>query len=107
MKLILAIVNKEDAQEVSHALTKEKFPVTKLATQGGFLMSGNTTLIIGIDDDKVDAVLNIIKEHSRQRKEIVHSTATYGIGVTTSFPLEVTVGGATIFVLNVERFEKA
>ena len=107
MKLILAIINKEDAQEVSHALTKEKYSVTKLATQGGFLMSGNTTLIIGTDEDKVDRAIEVIKNHSKQRKEIVPSTATYGIGVTTSFPLEVTVGGATIFVLDVDRFEKA
>ena len=107
MKLILAIINKEDSQEVSHALTKEKYSVTKLATQGGFLMSGNVTLIIGTEDEKVDHAIEIIKEHSRQRKEIVPSTATYGIGVTTSFPLEVTVGGATIFVLDVDRFEKA
>lgn len=107
MKLILAIINKEDAQEVSHSLTKEKYSVTKLATQGGFLMSGNVTLIIGTEDEKVDHAIEIIKEHSKQRKEIVPSTATYGIGVTTSFPLEVTVGGATIFVLDVDRFEKA
>ena len=107
MKLILAIINKEDAQEVSHALTKEKYSVTKLATQGGFLMSGNTTILCGTEDDKVDKALEIIKEHSKQRKEIVPSTATYGIGVTTTFPLEVTVGGATIFVLDVDKFEKA
>ena len=106
MKLILAIINKEDSQEVSHALTKEKYSVTKLATQGGFLMSGNITLIIGTEDEKVDHAIEIIKEHSRQRKEIVPSTATYGIGVTTSFPLEVTVGGATVFVLDVESMDK-
>ena len=107
MKLILAIINKEDAAEGSSALTKAKYSVTKLASQGGFLMSGNTTIICGTDDEKVDHAIEIIKEHSRQRKEIVPSTATYGIGVTTSFPLEVTVGGATIFVLDVDRFEKA
>ncbi|MBR5251873.1 MAG: cyclic-di-AMP receptor [Oscillospiraceae bacterium] len=107
MKLIMAIINKEDAAEVSSALTKARYSVTKLATQGGFLMAGNVTILCGTDDDKVDAALEIIKEHSRQRKEIMPSTSTYGIGVTTSFPLEVTVGGATIFVLDIERFEKA
>lgn len=106
MKLIFAIINKEDSSEVSNALTKSKFSVTKLATTGGFLMSGNITLIIGVQEEKVSEVLDIIKEHSKQRKEIVPSTATYGIGVTTSFPLEVTVGGATVFVVDVERFEK-
>ena len=105
MKLILAIINKEDSQEVSHALTKEKYSVTKLATQGGFLMSGNITLIIGTEDEKVDDVIRIIGEHSQKRTEIVPSTVTYGIGVTTSIPLEVTVGGATIFVLPIDKVE--
>ncbi len=106
MKLVLAIINKEDATEVSKHLIKSRFSVTKLATTGGFLMSGNITLIIGVEDEKVDEVVKIIEAHSQKRTEIVPSTATYGIGVTTAFPLEVTVGGATIFVLNVEDFIK-
>ncbi len=106
MKLITAIVNKEDASSVSSALTKSGFSVTKLATTGGFLMSGNITLLIGTDDEKVDACIEVISSQSKQRKEVVPSTSNYGIGVTTAYPLEVTVGGATIFVTNVERFEK-
>ena len=106
MKLILAIVNKEDSADVSIALTKEKFSVTKLATTGGFLLSGNMTLMIGTQEENVDKVIEIIGKYSQKRTEIVPSTATYGIGVTTSFPLEVTVGGATIFVLDVEQFIK-
>ncbi len=107
MKLVLAIISKEDANDVSMALTKAKFSVTKLATTGGFLMAGNITLIIGTQDEKVDEVISIIEKYSHQRTEVVPATATYGIGVATAFPLEVTVGGATIFVLNVDRFEKA
>ena len=103
MKLIIAIINKEDSTEVSQSLTKAKYSVT---TTGGFLMSGNITLMIGTEDEKVDEAIKIIEAHSQKRTEIVPSTATYGIGVTTAFPLEVTVGGATIFVLNIERFEK-
>lgn len=106
MKLILAIINKEDSTEVSQALTKAKYSVTKLATTGGFLMSGNITLIIGTEDEKVDDAIKIIESHSQKRTEIVPSTATYGIGVTTAFPLEVTVGGATIFVLDVDKHIK-
>ena len=60
----------------------------------------------GVPREKVDRAIEIISEHSKQRKEIVPSTASYGIGVTTAYPLEVTVGGATIFVIDVERFEK-
>lgn len=106
MKMITAIVNKEDAGAVSSALTKAGYMVTKLPTTGGFLLAGNSTLMIGTEDEKVDRVIQIISDHSKQRKEIVPSTASYGIGVTTAYPLEVTVGGATVFVTNVERFEK-
>lgn len=106
MKMITAIVNKEDSSAVCNALTKSGFSVTKLSTTGGFLMAGNTTLLIGTDDEKVDACIEVIASCSRQRKEVVPSTASYGIGVTAAYPLEVTVGGATLFVTNVERFEK-
>jgi len=64
------------------------------------------TLLIGTDDEKVDKCIELIASCSKQRKEVVPSTASYGIGVTTAYPLEVTVGGATVFVTNVERFEK-
>lgn len=106
MKMITAIVNKEDSGAVCHALTKGGFSVTKLATTGGFLMAGNVTLLIGTEDEKVDNCIELIAAQSKQRTEVVPSTASYGIGVTTAYPLEVTVGGATIFVTNVERFEK-
>ena len=100
MKMITAIVNKEDANAVCNALTKGGFSVTKLSTTGGFLMAGNMTLLIGTDDEKVDKCIELIASCSKQRKEVVPSTASYG------YPLEVTVGGATVFVTNVERFEK-
>lgn len=106
MKLITAIVNKEDSGAVCNALTKSGFSVTRLSTTGGFLMAGNMTLLIGTDDDKVDSCIDTISSCSKQRVEVVPSTASYGIGVTTAYPLEVTVGGATVFVTNVERFEK-
>lgn len=106
MKLITAIVNKEDSGAVCNALTKSGFSVTRLSTTGGFLMAGNMTLLIGTDDEKVDGCIEIIASCSKQRVEVVPSTASYGIGVTTAYPLEVTVGGATVFVTNVERFEK-
>lgn len=106
MKLIFAIVSNDDSSAVSKALTKEKFSVTKLATTGGFLLSGNTTFIIGTEDEKVDDVIKIIEKHSRKRKQMVPSTTSYGVGMYTSYPVEVQVGGATIFVTDVERFEK-
>ena len=106
MKLIFAIVSNDDSSRVSKELTKNRFSVTRLATTGGFLMAGNTTFLIGTDDDKVDEVISIIGKHSKIRTQMVPSYASYGVGMYTSFPVEVQVGGATIFVTNIERFEK-
>lgn len=106
MKLIFAIVSNDDSAKVSKELTKNRFSVTRLATTGGFLMSGNTTFIIGTEDDKVDQVIEIIGQWSKKRTQMVPSSASYGVGMHSSFPVEVQVGGAIVFVTNVERFEK-
>lgn len=106
MKLVTAIVNKEDSKAVCSALIKGGFSVTRLSTTGGFLMAGNMTLLIGTEDSRVDACIEIIAGCCKQRTEVVPSTSSYGLGVATAVPLQVTVGGATVFVTNVERFEK-
>ena len=106
MKLILAIVSNEDSSNLMTELNKANFQVTRLATTGGFLRAGNTTLIVGTEDDRVDAVLDIIRNESRQRTEVIPSTATYDVGRYASFPVEVQVGGATVFVIDVEQFVK-
>jgi uncharacterized protein YaaQ len=106
MKLIIAIVSNDDSHSLSNALTKENFSVTKLSTTGGFLKIGNSTLLIGTQDDLVQKCIDIIKEESKQRTEMVPSTASYDIGRFASFPVEVNVGGATIFVVDVEQFIK-
>ena len=106
MKLIYAIINNDDSHSVSSALTKGGFSATKLASTGGFLMAGNTTFMICSEDDKLEEIIEIIRKHSHRRKQFVPNSASYGIGSYASFPVEVTVGGATVFVTNVERFEK-
>ncbi|MBD5141312.1 MAG: transcriptional regulator [Ruminococcus sp.] len=107
MKLIYAIVNNDDSHDVSSALTKSGFFATKLASTGGFLMSGNTTFMICADDDKVEQIIGIIKERSRRRKQYVPAGILAGTEMHGgSYPVEVSVGGATIFVTDVERFEK-
>ncbi len=107
MKLVLAIVSNDDSAVVSAALTREGFSVTKLATTGGFLMAGNTTFLVGVEDDKVDTVIDLIKKQSKRRTQMVPTTSSFDVGMYSTFPVEVTVGGATIFVMNVDRFEKA
>lgn len=106
MKLIIAIVNKEDSHAVQTALTREGFSVTRLATTGGFLMAGNITFLIGTEEEKVDKAIETLGKYSKQRTEIVPTSTTYGVGITTAYPLEVTVGGATVFVVDVEKFVK-
>ncbi len=106
MKLILAIVSNDDSSSVSSSLNKAGFSVTRLATTGGFLRAGNTTIIVGTEDEKVEQAIEIIGNESKRRTEIVPSTASYDIGRYASFPVEVQVGGATIFVLDVCQFFK-
>ncbi len=107
MKLIVAIINNDDANAVMSGLTKAGYTATRLNTSGGFLRSGNITLLVGVEAKKVDDVVNIIGEHSSQRKKITPVNTTYiGESMLTSMPIEVTVGGATIFVIDVEQFYK-
>ncbi len=108
MKLIFAVVNGDDSQAVSKSLAKHGFFATKLASTGGFLSAGNTTFLICTEDEKVDDVIGVISRKSHKRKQFVPSGTSYGngMGAYTSFPVEVSVGGATIFVTDVERFEK-
>jgi len=107
MKLIMAIVNSDDAQSVIKSLTQEGFLITKLATTGGFLMAGNVTIMTGVEDDLVDTVINIIRETSKSRSQTIPAITESSIGGFMNAPLaEITVGGATIFVIPVDRFEK-
>ncbi|HOI47190.1 MAG TPA: cyclic-di-AMP receptor [Bacilli bacterium] len=106
MKLILAIVANEDASKVMSNLIKERFFVTKLATTGGFLMAGNTTLLIGTDSESVNKAIEVIGTYSKTRKKLVPNSIPNEFGMFASYPIEVKVGGATIFVIDVERFEK-
>lgn len=127
MKLVFAIVQDKDAVKVTDELNIKGFSVTKLCSSGGFLKAGNTTLIIGVEKSRVDSVIEIIRKNSRTRRhEIDYSTintcmkgalgayhtqeAVSGINpvddIDSPYPLEVIVGGATVFVVDVERFEK-
>ena len=108
MKLILAIIHDEDAHKLTTALNKNNIQVTKLASTGGFLRVGNTTMLIGVEEDKVETVLSIIRDKCQTKKQMTIANQPY----TTSpegyipYPIEVTAGGATVFVVDVEKFCK-
>jgi len=106
MKMVLAIVNQDDANLVVNGLMHDGYSVTKLSTTGGFLRAGNMTILVGVDDEKVSAVIEIIRKHSHSRRQVIPTSNEMGMGFYPSMPVEVTVGGATIFVLNVDQFER-
>lgn len=106
MKLVIAVVNHEDAVPVEQGLTKGGFSSTKLSTTGGFLNAGNVTILIGVDEEKVQEVIDVIREYSHSRKELMAPTAEVRYGYYPTAPVEVVVGGATIFVVDIERFER-
>lgn len=108
MKLIIAIVQDEDASRLISQLMNDGFGVTKLATTGGFLRAGITTLLVGVDDDRFQAAMDVIEKVCKSRKQIAPSPASMvGMpGSYTPYPIEVVVGGATIFVLTVDQFIK-
>lgn len=106
MKMVLAIINYDDAQDVMTGLMENGFSVTRLATTGGFLKAGNVTILVGLDESRLNNCFDIIREHSSSRKQIIPTTGEAGLGFFPSTPVQVDVGGATVFVLNVEHFEK-
>jgi len=107
MKLIIAIVQDKDSNRLQNALIKEGFRATKLASTGGFLRAGNTTFLVGTDDEKVEEVLEVIRANCKVRDQLVTPVSPVS-GAADSyipFPVEVQVGGAAVFVVQVERFE--
>jgi uncharacterized protein YaaQ len=107
MKLVIAIVNNDDSAVVASALTKENFIVTKLSTTGGFLSAGNVTLLIGVEEEQVDSCLKVMEECCSKRTQMISTGAgSHADQFFTSLPVEITVGGATVFVIDVDRFIK-
>lgn len=109
MKLVIAIVQDEDAGRLISSMMKEGYGVTKLATTGGFLRAGNTTLLTGVEDEKLDHCLEIIEKLCKSRKQIINSNiGAFDSSVVTAAHsnIEIMIGGATVFVLNIEEFKK-
>lgn len=106
MKMIIAIVQDQDANRLSQTLVKNKIQATKLSTTGGFLRSGNTTFMIGTEDEKVNSVLEIVKNSCKSRQQLVAPVSPMGGNADSyvPYPVEVEVGGATVFVLPIEQF---
>src|SRR5699024_1220581 len=109
MKLILAAIEDKDSNRLISALNKQDFKTTKLSSTGGFLKEGNTTLMIGCQDEYVDEALEIIKQKASQREQMVAPISPMG-GNTDSYiprPINIEVGGAIVFVLPVDQFHQS
>ena len=109
MQLLVAIVQTEDADALCKRLNEEAFRHTRINSTGGFLAHGNVTVLVGVRDEEVEAVMNLVRATCRTRASFVNSMP-WGpefalAGMTgAAMPLEVQVGGATIFSLPVRRF---
>lgn len=108
MKLIIAIVQDEDTDALTQALIHEGFRFTKISTTGSFLRTGNTSLMIGVEDAGVPAVQSILRRTCRRRTQIAvpYSPALEPGLLYMPENFEVEVGGAVVFVIDVERFER-
>ncbi len=107
MKLVIAVVQDLDADDVVDALTENNFRVTRVASTGGFFRQGNTTLFCGVADEKVPPLIAMLRKTCKRRNRMMpiapHSAEH---PMTVGAYVEVTVGGATIFILDVEHFEQ-
>ncbi len=108
MKLIIAVVQDKDSNRLSQALVDNNLRATKLATTGGFLRSGNTTFMIGVEDIRVEKALQIINDNCKHRDQLVAPVSPMGGNADSyvPYPVEVEVGGATVFVLPIEQFHQ-
>ena len=109
MRLILAIIQEADVKNLLSKVIDKGYKATKLASTGGFLKAHNTTLLIGVEEEKVESALRIIKESCRKRT-ILDTMPPYSIGAHGEYihmdPVEYVVGGATVFVIDAVDYSK-
>ncbi len=108
MKLVIAVVQHKDHRKVTDALLEKRYQFTTVASTGGLLREGNVTVLIGVEAEQVEDVIGVIAAHSKTREQLVNvfPPTIEPIGTCIPSPVKVQVGGATVFVLDVERFEK-
>ncbi|OIO75610.1 MAG: hypothetical protein AUJ85_02490 [Elusimicrobia bacterium CG1_02_37_114] len=106
VKLVMAIVQNSDAKKLNDVLLKEGLKTTFVSTTGGFLKEGNSTFLIGVDPDRLEKVIEIIKNTCQKRERMISSAIPAGSILGTipeSYPTKIVVGGATIFVVDAEK----
>lgn len=108
VKMVIAVVQDKDSPKLAQNLVKAGIRATKLASTGGFLHAGNSTFMIGTDEEKVPSVMDIIRTSCRSREQVVTPMSPMGNQLESyvPYPVSVQVGGATVFVLDVQQFEQ-
>jgi uncharacterized protein YaaQ len=108
-KLCVMIVWDQDADRLMQRLVENGFPATRIGSTGGFLRRGNSTILSGVTEDEVEHVVALVREECHARKDFVpvQTLPFLGDGGFSAEPVEVRVGGAIVFVLDVERFERS
>ncbi len=107
MKMVFIVVQDDDVQKLLKELVKEDFRVTKLSSTGGFLRRGSTTVFLGIEDSELEKLKSVIRSNCKMRTEVMPSIPVISQGIlSTSEPIEINVGGAVMFVVNLEELVK-
>lgn len=111
MKFVVVVCRKENEKRLERELVAGKYPLTRLESRGGFLKQKNATFILGIDDNRLPTLMELIQRVCATKDTFVSGPVTDAAGLGDALPLngapqQVTVGGAIVFVLPVERFEK-
>lgn len=107
MKLVIGIINNDDANDLLAEITKASFQATKLATSGGFLKMGNVTVLVGVEDEQVDEVVEIFRACCSRRTQMIPTAPPFlGEGFVSAAPVQVTIGGATLFIIDMEKMIK-
>lgn len=106
MKMVIAVVQDKDSARLLGDLVSNNYRATKLASTGGFLKAGNTTFMIGTENERVDRLLDIIKNNCETRDQLVAPVSPMGGNADSyiPYPVEIQVGGAAVFVLPIEQF---
>ncbi|MCX6359067.1 MAG: cyclic-di-AMP receptor [Armatimonadetes bacterium] len=108
MKLVITVVHDRDKSRITEALLRHGYKFTKIGSTGGFLREGNVTLLIGVDDAEVEKVLGVVGDSCKTREQFVNVLPPDAapVGTFMPSPVKVLVGGAVVFVVDVERFER-
>jgi uncharacterized protein YaaQ len=106
MKMILAVVQDIDADAATQVITDGGYRITRIASTGGFFRQGNTTLLCAVEDNQVEGVVKLLRETCKERTRPMPVTLDPGEAVLSAGAYtEVKIGGATVLVFQVERFE--